>query len=186
LHVYNGKIQERIFHVYDENGQLQLTIKDDGSGQQESDWTDVTFRRITAIQPEINPAISSFGKPQQILEAYQTNGQITPLKRTELFYDASGNEIKRRIYNSQNTFCYETTKIYDDRQRLIQETNPLGHITSYAYDENNNKIEKIFMETSSPKKRIHTIVKEIKFKKQSGRQTINKLFIVATMIRTAI
>jgi YD repeat-containing protein len=142
LHSYSGKIQERNFYFYDDNGQKNKIIEDDGSSQDDSDMTDVTYRRVKIIDPDMSIG-ASFGKPKQIREEIfnKDNGQIIPLKKTEFFYDIKGNVVGQKVYNSQNMFCYEISKSYDDRQRLIQESNPLGHVRRYVYDDNNNKIE---------------------------------------------
>lgn len=139
--VYQGKIQERTFTSYDDNGQVQLIMEDDGSGQFADNLTDVTYRRMKSFHADTNPA--SFGKPKFIIEAYLdfSNGQTKRLKRTELFYDSQGHEIKREVYDSQDVFCYAITKSYDSRGRLVLETNPLGQAIRYKYDENNQKTE---------------------------------------------
>lgn len=144
LHHYDEKIQERIFRGYDENGQINKVIEDDGSADGEEDLTDVTYRRITTIESVTKADDASFGKPQQEITTIldRTNGQMIPLKRIEFGYDAKGNEVSKRFYGGQNNFCYETKKEYDSRNRLIMESNALGHQTSYKYDENNNLTEK--------------------------------------------
>ena len=143
LHSYQGKIQERFFWEYDVNGQVHISIEDDGSSKEVDDLTGVTFRRIKTIEAEQDSKLPSFGKPKCMEEFYLDNGELILLKRTELFYDAQGNENGQKVYDSQGTFCYETSKTYDQRQRLIRESNALNCVKTYAYDDNNNKKEEI-------------------------------------------
>ena len=134
---YNGTIQERKFCTYDANGQLASLIEDDGSREDESDLKDVTFRRHKTIEMNTEPG-AAYGKPKKIIE-YQ--GHEVPLKTTLINYDHKGCEIKREILDSDERSCYKLTKKYDQRLRLIEENDPLGHITQYKYDDSNNKIE---------------------------------------------
>lgn len=159
LRSYQGKIQERTFYSYDENGQVKSEIEDDGCGTDEDDLADVTFRKMKVVEAVKTPG-PSFGKPQQKWEYYQdlSNNQPIPLKRIEFIYDARGREIQQRIYNGQNVFCYEITKEYDTRGRVIQETNALGEITQYEWDDHNNKTkERIFKHTHSGPKGANSI-----------------------------
>ena len=144
VHIYDGKIQERTLHSYDENGQIAGTIEDDGE--------DFTFRKIKVVDAVKTSGTASFGKPQQETEFYQdplTKATIL-LRRKEFSYDAKGRIIKERAYNSQNALCYEITKDYDSKGQLIQESNALGDIIQYEWDDNRNKIkEKLLRLTPS-------------------------------------
>jgi YD repeat-containing protein len=94
---------------------------------------------------------AAFGKPQKIRESYRDpTGQYIPLKETIFAYDTKGCETERKVYDSKGNHCYTTTKKYDDRLRLIEESNPLGEITRTQYDESDNKIEE-----ELGQKRIH-------------------------------
>jgi RHS repeat-associated protein len=141
LHLYDGKIQEREFFEYDDNGQLKMAIEDDATGEEEWDLTNHTYRRIKYIQASFTCG-PSYGKPQIVTEGYRdnTSGGFVLLKRTDYSYDERGNEIGQTVF-LDNGLCYETRKAYDERRRVISETNAMGETTRYAYDENNNKIE---------------------------------------------
>lgn len=87
FHHYNGKIQERIFRNFDENGQESSCIEDNGSREEAADLTDVTYRRVKitrACQQEGKP---SFGKPQKIEEFYlnQESKELIPQKKQNSF-----------------------------------------------------------------------------------------------------
>jgi len=137
---YDGKIQERKFCTYDDLGELSIIIEDDGSSRDENSLQDVTLRRIRRINP-INEKGAAFGKPQKISEYYldrQTGGEVF-LKEIHLSYDGRGCERERKTIDSRNN-CIVTSKVYNECLQIIEETNPLGHITRYAYDNNDNKI----------------------------------------------
>jgi YD repeat-containing protein len=153
LESYDGKIQERIFHAYDDNGQIAMTIEDDGSALNEPDLTDITVRKITHIEC-VKHSGPSFGKPAQKSEFYINphTGQTLLIKRTEYFYDEKGREIKQRVHDANNAFVYETTQEFDERGNLIRKSNALGHVTKYRYDKNNNKI---YEKTSGSGKTIY-------------------------------
>ena len=147
LQNYDGQIQERKFYRYDESGQVILEIEDDGFSEEESDLTGVSYRKVKSIE-RVKSEGPFFGKPQKEIEyTVDANFQPIPLKQTEYSYTQKdqGYEVEQKIYNSQNNFCYAITKKYDERKRLIHESNPLEHITHYKYDHNNNKThERIF------------------------------------------
>lgn len=142
---YEGKLQERKFTFYDENAQVRMTVEDDGSSQNSEDLTGITFRRMTTIMAETKGS-AAFGKPKEIVDwcLHPSNGQMSVLKTTHLYYDVNGNEINRRVYNAQNALAYETATAYDDKQRIIQQVDPVGNSTFYTYDESNNKTEERF------------------------------------------
>lgn len=142
LHHYDGRIQERFFYTYDDNGELQKSIEDNGSDEEENDLTDVTFRKVKTIEA-VQDSTPAFGKPRKQTESYLLGEALIPLKTTEFFYDKHGNEIQQKISNSGGTFCYSTTKTYNEKQQLIQEADPLGQVKEYKYDENRNKTEEI-------------------------------------------
>ena len=118
-----------------------LEIEDDGFSEEESDLTGVSYRKVKSIE-RVKSEGPFYGKPQREIEyTVDANFQPLPLKQTEYIYTQKdqGYEVEQKIYNSQNNFCYAITKKYDERKRLIHESNPLGHITHYKYDHNNNK-----------------------------------------------
>lgn len=142
LHLYDGKIQERTFRFYDDNGQLHTLIEDDGNGQEHTDLSNVTWRRHTAIASETNLQSASFGKPKTQIEHYLTKeGTLAPLKRIEFTYTTQGLEESQEVYNAANQWCYAVTKTYNAKQQVEYETDVLGYTTRYAYDEQGRKKE---------------------------------------------
>lgn len=142
LQIYNGKIQERIFRDFDDNGQIKRITQDDGSGSNASDLTDVTYRKVKTVFKVKAKNTASYGKPKKIVESrydFKTGG-LKPVKSIVFDYDNNGNEIEQVVRNSNEEFCYRISKAYDHRQRLKEEVNALGQTKVYQYDENNNKI----------------------------------------------
>lgn len=136
-------IQKRTFISYDDNGEIQTIIEDNGSSFFENELKDVTYRKIKKIHAENNQSLVSFGKPKQIIHSFHdpATGKTFVLHKTNLFYNESGYEIKRTVFNSKDEFCYETKKEYDQRGNVVLETNPINQSLRYVYDLNNNKIE---------------------------------------------
>jgi len=141
---YLGKIQERRFCDYDENGQIIKMIEDDGSGEDENDLTDVIARKIVTIETCQNQGTAYFGKPKlKVTSYYDPASRCTRiLNKTEYSYDSFGNEESKRYYDSNNNFCYAITKQYDRHQNLIEETDPLGNTTCYKYNNANQLVRK--------------------------------------------
>jgi len=136
---YKGKIQERIFQTYDENGELQIYIEDDGSSEDENNLEDVEFRKIKSIE-SIKEKGPSFGKPWKIYDSYldKISGNVVLLKKTIFSYDSKGCERQREIIDSQGKQAI-TTKEYDSFLHLKKETNALQQTIQYKYDNNGNK-----------------------------------------------
>jgi YD repeat-containing protein len=151
LQVYEGRIQERTFYTYDDQGQVIRIAEDNGRAEEESDLTDITFRKVKVIERDQTLKTASFGKPFQERHYYQNlfTSEMIFLRRKEFFYDDKGREIQQKVYNEHNAFCYEITKGYDSRGRLISESNPVGTITHYAWDQNDNQIEETILDAES-------------------------------------
>ena len=125
------------------NGQPQGHLEDDGSGQEHTDLTDVTYVKEKFIYPVTDQNAPSFGKPRQLYEKYmdQATGRMVERTRTDFYYNERGSEISRKVYDSEGRFCYDINRAYDGRLRTVYETDPLGNATIYEYHEN-NKISK--------------------------------------------
>ena len=134
LTCYDGKIQERLFHFYNENGQVWQTIEDDGSSVLPEDLTDVSMRKITTTTYGANLL------PEWVIHSYVQEGLVIPLKKMQYLYDSRGREITCHVF-ADDAFCYTLKKTWDDKSRLLTETNALNQMTRYAWDENGNKIE---------------------------------------------
>ena len=69
-----------------------------------------------------------------------TSGEEVLLSRTESSYNDHALLSENRVFDANNDHLYTLFYTYDDRDRLIEETDPLGQVTKYGYDENFNKI----------------------------------------------
>ena len=136
-----GKILERTFCSYDDNGELKTLIEDDGSSEDPANLKDVHYRKIKRVTA-VSEHCAAFGKPEKIKESYlDETGEEISLQETLISYDAKGCETTRKIFDSKGLLCFTTTKSYDEKLLLRSETNPLGHTIHYNYDDNRNKIE---------------------------------------------
>jgi len=146
LTFYKGKCVEREFHDYDKNGILICTIADDGASEDKEDFSHVTYRRVTEIEPQLNPKEDGLTLPRTITEFYidPVKKKKHLLKRIERSY-AGDLLTEERIFDSHNEFKYRLKFKYNDRRELISETNALGEETKYAYDESGNKIQEILV-----------------------------------------
>ena len=133
LTCYEGKIQERLFRFYNENGQVWQTIEDDGSSPLPDDLTDVFMRTVTTTTYGANLL------PEWVIHSYVQEGQVIPLKKMQYTYDARGREIACHVFT--DALCYTLKKTWDDKSRLMTETDALNQLTRYVWDENGNKIE---------------------------------------------
>ena len=133
-------INKRVFNIYNDCAVLLESIEDDGCGEEPSDLTDVTVRRIRRVIPSED--FPTFGKPLEILEAYYdpVSGEEALLNRVECSYNDHAFLTEKRVFDANNEHIYTLFYTYDDRDRLIEETDPLGQVTKYGYDENFNKV----------------------------------------------
>ncbi len=133
------KILTREFFEYDSDHILLRHIEDNGSGLTLQDLSGVTQRKIKAIFPKKIPPHN--GLPEIIEERYLdfNSGNENLLRKTVLAYNGRGDVTTQDIYDSNEQFRYRLTYDYDERGRLISETNRLGQTQSYSYDEYGNK-----------------------------------------------
>lgn len=68
-------------------------------------------------------------------------GQEVQLKRVVYTYHPSGKVESEAHYDANNALRYTLTNVYDEHERLMASTDACGHTTSYAYDDNFNRIE---------------------------------------------
>ena len=135
-------IVEREFHQYDTNGICIGTIHDDGCTFAMEDFTNVTYRKITEIYPQLNPYLPGMSLPWVIQEGYDDpkTGIRHYLKRIERAYVQGDLLAEEKIYDATGKYCYTLKYEYNERRELISETDPLGYQTVYVYDANGNKI----------------------------------------------
>lgn len=116
----------RILHTYDYDGDLIFTgetIKDDLSQ---------IVKKITPCKRE--PWI---GMPETIEEF---DGDNHLLSKMVLHYGAGATIQQKDIYDSTGKKRYSLTMSYDDKNRLTSETNAIGQVAIYRYDEVGNLV----------------------------------------------
>lgn len=99
------------------------------------DGQSTRIKEITPLQK-----FPFIGMPHIIRESYLENGKPTLLKKTILHYRTDGLVESKEIYDAHDQYCYTLTMQYDEKGKLLQETNPLGQTAFYAYDELGNCI----------------------------------------------
>ena len=151
----HGKIVEREFYRYDGNAILICKIADDGSQHDCDNLQDVTYRKITQIEPQLNPNLPGITLPRQITEWYQEpSGQQHLLKRKERAYAYGDLLVEEKVFDSTNTHRYTLVWEYNDKRQLVSETNALGEKSLYSYDANDNQV---YEEKVGSGKRIHYV-----------------------------
>lgn len=133
------EVLSRTFHTYDSNGSLIKTITDDGLSQNSNDLTNVTYRKITYINPKAE--CPCLGLPEQILEYYldANTGAEKLLKRKVNTYSIEGRLTHQENYDATNTLRYCLRWEYDPMGNVICEQNALGQIITRTFDPNRNK-----------------------------------------------
>ncbi len=140
--IYNGQIQNRIFRIFDLNGEISELIEDDGSGTDINDFTGASFRRETHYKSIKKPG-ASFGKCEFEEKYYWS----LPAKYKELLsktnyeYDLKGNLIQTKVEDANGAILSISTRKFNEQNRLIEETDPCGHTKCYQYDFNGNRTE---------------------------------------------
>lgn len=158
LHSYEGKIQQRYFYAYDDNGELQEAIEDDGSSNEINQFTDVTYRKIKTISPITTPG-ASFGKPSEIVESYWD-----PAKGKQF-------TLRKTIYEYNHNF------INSKGEKVILKTitDPLGRKSIEEFDVFQNLVIKDIIEKDEVVSKIiygynpkNQLVKQQAFVKANG------------------
>lgn len=131
------KIRE--FFLY-EGTVLRQKIIDDGTTGNPADLTGVSERRILNIIPRQQSPFIGF--PDCVEEKYYDfdTGSEQLLGRQVFEYTPFGKPKKVAYFDAcgQKRFTIEST--YDEKGRLISETDPLGRIKTVQYDSNDNPI----------------------------------------------
>ncbi|NGX45622.1 MAG: putative deoxyribonuclease RhsB, partial [Chlamydiae bacterium] len=73
----------------------------------------------------------------------ETIDHVEQGRKEHLHYDAHGQISSKEIYDTQGDLAYTLQYTYDEKGRLISETNPTSQIAHYNYDENGNLIHEI-------------------------------------------
>lgn len=132
----HGAIVKRTFHYYDHAlGAVCIkTIIDDGKSENPDDLTAVTFRNITETSPK--RTLPCIGLPEEVRE-YAGEKMLKKLRYT---YHPSGKIASEEHYDADNNYCYTLHNRYDDQERLIETTDPLGYSTHFTYDSQFNLV----------------------------------------------
>lgn len=135
-------IVEREFNLYDQNGILLQKITDDGSTSDVNNLTNVSYRRITEVSPQLNPNLPGMTLPRQIREWYvhPKTGEKHLLRMVEKTYVQGDLLSEEKVYDANGKYCYRVLFEYNNKRELVSEIDALGFKTIYKYDENGNKI----------------------------------------------
>ena len=135
-------IQEDLIHSkffkYNEDHILVQQIEEDGH-----------CRTIKKITPIASPPY--FGMPHIIEEFYVEGGKEKFLKKTVLTYTSGGKLTKQEIFGADGRFQKALETLYDEKGRVIAQTNALGEVERFTYDECSNQIQ-----SASKRVAIHT------------------------------
>lgn len=77
------------------------------------------------------------GMPEMIEERYGDQEKL--LKKRVLFYRAGAKIEREDIYDANDNFCYSLSYKYDEKNRVIWETNALGQVALTRYDTSGNR-----------------------------------------------
>jgi len=138
-----GTPVKRSFHFYDSslNSVRVKTIIDDGHSNNPDDLTGVTLRKIVEISPKRK--LPCIGLPEEVREkTLDASGHEVLLKKVRYAYHPSGEITREDHYDGNNTHRYSILNEYDDRERLVATIDPLGHRTTFEYNDNFNLIAK--------------------------------------------
>jgi RHS repeat-associated protein len=133
-----NRIIRREFWTYDDCHNLIEKISDDGKSESPDDLNGVTERhKISYILRGSAPFLHM---PEWVIETYLDSGDEKLLKKSHLIYDTCGNVIQEEVYDAEGNFAYTIEKTYTERGDLLSETNRLGQVATYAYDEKGRKV----------------------------------------------
>ena len=133
----NTAIRKRTFHTYDTCAICTKTIIDDGMTDDPDNLEGVTYRTITCTTPK--KTLPCFGLPEIVEEkTINPSGQEILLHKTIFTYAPSGKILQEDHYDANNAHHHSIYNTYDDQERLISTTDPLGNTTLFGYDANHN------------------------------------------------
>ncbi len=141
----HNEILQREFFVYNDDNILIKTISDDGSELDSNNLKGVTQRFITLITPNSN------NLPESITEYYLDIKSKTKKlhKTTTISYGKNNLPITTTHFDANNKELYTLETSYDNKNRLISETNPINQKTTYHYDKHNRLVQTNFLSNQS-------------------------------------
>jgi Rhs family protein len=113
-------------YEYDEDFLLIKETVDDGICQK--------IKRIFPKQTQ-----PFLGMPETVEEKYMDGGEEKLLKRKILHYRTGARIDYEEVYDAEGNFCYQISYEYDEKNRVIQQTNPIGQVTLAKYDALGNR-----------------------------------------------
>lgn len=140
----HDKILLRTFYKYDENPLLIAMIEDDGITTDCDNLSGVTERKITQFKRMDDKPVQVECKTESYLNL--TTNQPENLRITKYTYNARGDVEKEEILDSHGQHRYTLLTTYDSKARVIEKSDPMGHLVRYGYDENNNKTSEEFVD----------------------------------------
>jgi len=81
--------------------------------------------------------------PEWVEELYVENDKEFTLTKVHLHYDQWGNVNKEEWFDADDVFSYAIERTYDERGKLLTETNPIGQQAIYKYDEHGRCISSV-------------------------------------------
>jgi len=134
------EIKKRYFFVYDKNNVLVRQIIDDGSNAKKESSEGVTQRHLTIISPKQN--LPNFGTPEMIEEKWIDfkERKKSLLSKKIYHFDHFGRMVQEDRYGSDGNFCYSLRTEYDNHDRVVYKTDPIGNEIKYGYDANDNLV----------------------------------------------
>lgn len=124
------RICKRTFHSYDDCAVCIRTVIDDGHSEDPLDLSQVTYRTVKEVKPR--QQLPCFGLPEVVEE--KGAGKVI------YSYTPFGKVLQEEHYDAEGVYRYAIENRYDDQEQLISKTDPLGHLTTFAYDANHNLI----------------------------------------------
>lgn len=129
----------RHFYDYNDMGVVIRTIIDDGCGEERDDLSGITERKIETIERSL---IYPCGLPLAVTEHYidlETGEEKLHYKKKNRF-DSLGRLLRQETYGSDELLASSEEWSYDLHGNCVKHIDPLGHVTQYFYDANDNPI----------------------------------------------
>lgn len=128
--VIAGKTVHETRFTYDESAICIKKVVDKGHL--------VTITKTTPRKKKI-----CFGLPEIVeTTTLDAEGNERLLHKVIYDYHPSGKILSEAHFDSENRLCYTLKNVYNTHEQLIEASDPLGHITTFAYDEHFNCLSK--------------------------------------------